>query len=605
MKTNKLFISLLCASVAAVFIAGCTEVKKVQGPDTRDTTYITNTTEMLIPEFGIKAADVCQNVGQYSIYFTPGADWTFTSQTEWLEVVTPSGTKSDTVLTVKITKANESNESRPATTTITVGGVAKTLTFTQMGIGPAIKVFSKMVEFSSSVDTGWINNIFTNCDIVVSEKPSWVTNVDVVPVQAGYEYTIRLELAPLDYDDEDREGYIVIKDKASDYTTEVRITCNKFSQDYIVNQKSIEALKGYVAPGAGADKDRTFRITLDESPYLLSGEGELQFYFYKDGGSGDLLNGCTVKKVENGTRSAFGATSYDITFPKYTYQGYFDPTVRSIACYAEISEVVFDPKKSKPIIVIDQNLYLEVKVVTEPNQVGKLYALLGEKSVSDPIVFKVRTGLTPKVKITDYTAQDFVSTSGGIFPGSYELVDRTASSEEGWDLCTFVAKCSEAAKTIDFGTRTLYVGGKPIPCVFWEHNFCVYIDEFNSSERIGCLIRLEKAAPALINGILADRITSKTQKTTNVKVKIFGSDLQPTLEINKTEKYGQSDYPGDIVGEPTVTESGLVKTYTYTVSFNPDEDYHFDASFDNEYDITVTCGDEEQTETLFVAKFTK
>lgn len=598
MKTNKLFISLLCASVAAIFMAGCTKTNTEKGPDERDTITIRDTTTMLIPEFGIKSADVCNSVGEYSIYFKPGADWTFTSQTDWLKIVTASGSKGDTVLTVKVTQANETKESRPATTTITVGGVTKTLTITQMGIMPTIKVFSKTVEFSSRVDTGWIYNVFTNCEIEVLSTPEWVNKPEIVVVQPGYEYKVRFEFTPNNFDSDEREGFIVLKDKASDLSTEVRVICSNFSNDFIVNQESIDALTDYIVPGGGTDQERSVRVKINESPDVVEGDVELEFAFFMYQGSVSDTIACDIVRVP-GSKSPFGDATYEITVPKYTYEGNFG-SPRPVGCFVMAKGDKFDKTTAKPFLILKQQLYLEARALT--TEINPVYAPLGSANVSDIISFKVRTGLDLKFKITDYWTQGLIAPTNGVFPGSAELIDRGPSNEEGWDLCKFKINVSDDAKTLDFGTK------QPLdnvyPCEYWEHRLCVYSDEYNPKEPVGTEFRINKDMPSAdLTGLSNASIGSKTQTVTTFTVTTVATETVPTVNLTIAEKYGEQDFPGQISSEaPTVVVDKFKRIYTFKIEFNPTDDYKPATPWGNDYVITAKCEGFE-LESLLTVKY--
>lgn len=573
MKTNKLFISLLCASVAAVFIAGCSpEAEKVIGPGKEVTVTKRDTTNMLIPEFGIKSADVCQNIGEYNIYFTPTADWTFTSETSWLEIVTPSGAKKDTVLTVKVTQANESKEPRSATTTITVGGVAKTLTITQMGVTPTIKVFSKTVEFSSTVDTGWIYNIFTNCEIEISDKPSWVTNATVITVQKGYEYKVRLELTPDNYDNEDRDENIVLKDKASNYTTDVRILCNRTSDFYKVDTASIAAIPTLIK--GGTDAERTFEYKIYEDPELAEYEDPLQFRFYKfDGsryeeGTTDSPFGVGQKK---GTKAGFTASTYSVTLAKYSYDANNSSATatRQIACFmVPESENTsnFEPAKNTPICIVKQQIYYETIKI---GYTSKTWVTNGGPQTVD-VKFDVREGLTPKV-IMDCGIDQRTNLSR-VWPGTFvqkgDPVPSTSTGRtEGWLTYTYTVNL-DVPENFSLGEQQL--GDKWLTVRTWDCYASIYVGEYNSRERVCFNITL-KAPPAIQLNLGTEMLDSYGTKTVKVPLDSYidvilreRSDVPESLEITPDDN---TPWVGKLVFDQKI-ENGKETTYRYKITID-------------------------------------
>lgn len=477
-------------------MAGCTpETKKIKGETTRDTLHLLDTTAtMLVPEFGIKMADVCHKVGDYNIYFTPGADWTFTSQAAWLEVVTASGSKADTVLTVRVKQANESKEPRAAATTITVGGVAKTLTITQMGNTPTIKVFDRTIEFTSTVKTGTINNIFANCDLEILSVPEWVVNQKLNVIEAGYSYSIDVELKPYDYDSDEREGVIVLKDVASDFTFEISIICLRTSAYYQLDETSLENVPtGEITDPSLAS--RTFRFRVLENPEVEEDQDPLQLRFYT------VVSGiyqtsmsvlATGGKIDvPAPKGPFVASTFEVVLSKYSYQDYNDPSVREIACFvlpeSENSDS-FDPEKNTPLFIVDQRAYIETAV--NGSQLTKTYTLENGARTQD-VKFDVREGLTPSVVMECGTNQE--TGLKQVWPGTIVPKGEPVANpkKEGWMTYTYTVTFDDPE---GFSLGNTMIGGKPTPQGVWDCSACIYIDEYNPTQRVCHKFTLKKPA---------------------------------------------------------------------------------------------------------------
>lgn len=591
MKTKNLLASMFMVSVSAALVVGCQN--KTTEPTPTPVPPITETVEKvsLLPEFGITMADICNHAGEYSIEFTPNADWSFASETSWLEVVTKSGTANDKVLKIVAKESNTAKTSRNANTKLTVGGREYPLTITQMGDKPEIKIFSKVVELSSRAMSGEIRNIIANCDIEVSSAPEWVSNIQVVAVEPGYRYSITFDLTENDYDTKAREGYVIIKDKASDYTYDVLIKCRRFTEAGFVDPSSAERVSSTPVQGV-TDEERTFQITYYNNPTNDEDADPLTLALfmrevndYNQQVTYTKMDGVVARVTSISPRAAFDVVNFKVTLPKFKNPiggyGYKEIQV-ALFPVVESEADFFDPVTAEvePSVIVTQKMAEEAKPLYNLNQIKVEY----QKELKSPFILKylvrnsvVKYGL--KVGNDNNDAVPFTvsepTEKGSHFDGwkevTYEVTYDPTVVVDGlvnpWDAKTFYA-------TLYTGEFTNFTTEKAQYQLFISTSPSRWIEapdvlSVRKSNNIN-----EYELNVVVNAV--DEFDAATAIEFSGKVWDADADDYNGAEVDLGPDY---EYPGAFTFA-SVTDLGALQIATYKLSFNPGANYKLAFDFD-------------------------
>lgn len=375
-----------------------------QLPDKHDTTTLVDT----IMPFGVERITIGAAGGVQETGFAPAGDWTFTSQTEWLKVTTASGKAADKVLKFTAERFDQVGGSREAITTITVGGVAKTVKFTQNGAPRFVHIFDivNTVNDDFANATGTIRNILSNVELEIASNPDWLKNIDIVKdPKVDTQYMINYVVARPDFDNRLRSGIIVLRDKNfPEFTVDIPFDFDASVAKYIATPGFA---KGFVYDGVLDGSRVTGTFTLSTKP----GQEECKvFYYGKDENGAFIKEGplawINMAKVpEVVPTEAYTHSEYEFKIGDYTDM--FGAKSR-VAYVMAVPASELDPTGSKPLEI--KNSY-EVMSITQKRSPGL--------EMIDPIgTGPLGSMFSDKVVLCAKGAQ---ITGQGVPPGNYKL----------------------------------------------------------------------------------------------------------------------------------------------------------------------------------------
>lgn len=478
MKTNRLFRvvvgCLVCA--AGVQVTSCTSTpdEDKQLPDKRDTTTLVDTVAL---PFGVERITIDAAGGDIEVVFKPAGDWTFSSATDWLKVTTASGKVADNVLKFNAGSFDQIGGAREAVTTITVGGLSKTVKFTQTGIPRFVHIYDmRLALHDKSSAKAKISNIISNVtELEIASFSPWIKSAEIIKdPKVDTQWVVNLELLRPDYDSEDRTGGVVVRDKNfPEYTFEIPVDLLATMSKYVATAHYQS--KDLVARGTDAQMTHTFSIskapeTEDYSiffrgtnvqgqinseplPWITCKEAAVQpkaaygskTYEFKMDINDNIVNWASSRnaKVLVVPKSELDANGMPIelkdTYAALTISQNNEPVIKEIDCTGKTGmygQFVYDP-----IEVLCEKKVLEADPDGPGPQKEKSTIGMSEKTVVT-IMVKMAKGFKPKVeiptiaKITESVEPEFK------WVGSVDF--GTPVSEGGLDVYTIKITCDAA-----------------------------------------------------------------------------------------------------------------------------------------------------------------
>lgn len=355
----------------------------------------------------------------------------------WFDVSPKSGEKGEQRLTLKIGE-NAKFDPRTATLTFTVGGEKSTLKVIQEATLRNIRFYNPEVVFSVDTTMVFLERIITNVDTIeVSSKPDWIESVTLKRVIDGA-YTAKIVLVPGNYSTEAREGNIVFKDKASDFSVSCPVKARATTDEYVIGACP------ETVPGFSKEGPYTFTVEVATAP--TAGEDTILCYeWVKEWNAFNTRPVNYVREVKPTAQvnAMYGKSVHTLTVDNWLYDEMEDrdgigAQTRTFGVFAVNKEEVegFNPNGSSgaPHKLISQTQFDKKNMVS-------VEAIEGAMSASMIQLAPDQSGdYTIKVKAACYIKLAYGKQGGTAFPGFEPL--------EGYTV-------TEVSKTED-GIYTLY-----------------------------------------------------------------------------------------------------------------------------------------------------
>lgn len=249
MKTNKIFLSLLCGSVMAVVATSCSTPEPEIIPGDDIITVIEKHDTINIPILAVNTIEICADKSSQVINFEAASDWTWKldATASWMTATKTSGVKAEGKLEFNVTENTDSRERR-AVTTLTMSGHDNKLIIVQKGTAPYVEVYNGEITLGKDMTEAYITNIVSNVDIKVKSFPKWIETVDLESLDdypgAHQAFVV---LKPWNFEDGVRTGAIRFESSTDpSIFKEYTIKCAAFTDDYIVNSNRLSGKPGEV-----------------------------------------------------------------------------------------------------------------------------------------------------------------------------------------------------------------------------------------------------------------------------------------------------------------------------------------------------------------------
>lgn len=410
MKTNRLLRVIVGCFVCAAgaLTMSCTDTTIPGGdkqlPDKHDTTTLVDT---LLP-FGVHRITIGAAGGEQEVEFAPSGDWTFTSSTAWLKVTTAAGKAADKVLKFTADRFDQVGGYREAITTITVGGVARTVKFTQNGTPRFVHIYDivNTVNDDFANATGSIRNILSNVDLEIASSPDWLKSIELVKdPTVDTQYLINYVVVRPDFDSRLRSGIIVLRDKNfPEFTYDLPFDYDASVARYIATPGFA---KDFVFDGVVTGKEASGTFSISTKPE----QEECMVFYYGRETTGSFTKTpiawakAYVPPVEVSMLAAYTNVEYEFALTEYT-EMYGDASRTAYVLAVPVSEL--NPTGSAPLEVKDAYQVMSITQKRAP-----------KLEMIDPIgTGPLGSMFSDKVVLCAKGAQ---ITGPGVPPGNYKL----------------------------------------------------------------------------------------------------------------------------------------------------------------------------------------
>lgn len=467
MKTRNIF-TFLTAGVFAVAVATTVSCQTTETPpdpkpsvprDSIVMTHDTIRTTDTISKFDITKITADAHAGRMEVKFTPTSDWTFTSTTPWLKVVSEMGTKADGLMVFDVLE-NATIDIRVANTVLTVDGVKYPLTISQKASLPMIQVFGAVTSFNEERTEVEITNIVSNVELEVASKPEWMSAAEIRRDDESGLWTVYASMTVGDADTESRPGELVIKGVGVEVSATIQVSCDPSLREYVINTYDrFGAANPF--PGIATDAAEYTRFfSIFENP---SNEEKYVPVAFNMTFTGAIPSNptkaawITLQKSEPKVQAlgAYPGTDWDVITKEYInnsrrdqYAGVFLVKESAAAKFKPVNGVdvpIFSVQQTgAAVIEILQKATYDINYVFETASID-----LG----ADKIKISIRGDKTPKFVINKV---------GGIdFPGEVKLISRNPTTNTdpmyaGWVDCVYDIVMTRAqADLYPFATKQI------------------------------------------------------------------------------------------------------------------------------------------------------
>lgn len=341
MKTNKIFLSLLCCSTMAMVATSCGEPKEeiIPGEKIHDT--LTKDSVININILSVNTIQICADKSGQTIKFDATSDWTWTldSKADWMTATTLSGTKGEGKLDFKVTE-NTAVKERRATTILKMDGHDNKITIVQQGSAPYVEIYNGEIILGKEMTEAYINNIVSNVELKVKSFPKWIESVDLEYLD-DYEgaHQAFVILKPWSFDDGERTGTIRFENPqdpsvGKDYT----IKCGAFTDNYFLDSNGLSGKPGQVDTIQGLNSVAAVAITRDFFVYANPTKADFEAVVLTANDSryeyqGDNIENHWATTAILNTRTAYDKKTVRITCTPHTYANPGTPATKSGAVY--------------------------------------------------------------------------------------------------------------------------------------------------------------------------------------------------------------------------------------------------------------------------------
>lgn len=339
MKTNKIVLSLLCGSIAAVFATSCGEEKNlIPGDKYIDTIKIKDTVTTSIE--AVNTLQFCADRAEHVIKFEAAGDWAWTvnAKDEWIKATKVSGTKDNGVIEFSLSE-NFYPKERRTVTTLKINGVDRKLTIVQKGTAPYVAIFNGKITLSKEMKEAYIIDIVSNVELEVASFPSWIKSVELETLEdypGAHQAFVTLQDWNFDSDvRNDKIKFAGVDDPG--VFKEFDISCSEDKEAFLFNTVGLTG--GTSLPGMNADPTvpitATFTVYANPHPSVpevpetpepaptegtpeLTGFGVVILEVYSEGRY--TYQGATPWATSEllATRAAFSSTNVKITCANLT-----------------------------------------------------------------------------------------------------------------------------------------------------------------------------------------------------------------------------------------------------------------------------------------------
>lgn len=377
MKTNKIFLSLLVASAAAVFVTSCGQdkVNYIEGKKIHDTITTEKTVEIIV--MAVNTVDICADRADNVIKFDATGDWTWTldSKDTWIESATLSGAKGAGVLKFTV-QENSAIKERRAVTTLKINGEDNTLTLVQKGSAPYVEVYNDKIMLSKTMKQAYIENIVSNApDLIAGAIPDWIESIELIALDdyPGAHQAF-VTLRDWDFDSEVRSSPIRFE-SAADATIykDYIIECDLYDEPYIIDRGTTAAalpaklLSGAVTANFSVYANPAGGVTSAVALGAVTKNNVTKYYYL---GEDPWVTTAVVP-----TRAAYNQTTYQITCKDnlLTADPTSGPRKAAIFLMPETEKQAFidaaiaaagNGISTTPAFTIDQQLYIFLEEIT-------------------------------------------------------------------------------------------------------------------------------------------------------------------------------------------------------------------------------------------------